>query len=1787
MKRALSVLLMVCILCGTLPTTIQAQELPVHGVDSENDTISGGDNNSYQEIPDEEPPEIETVSGSDILGPDLLNADLTPVTRIQWLHELTTLFEMTVEEDNYPDNYYSDITSSSNYYYDVMLATEFGLIDVEAGEAFHPDLPATREFTSHTLNLCLGYSLDDKSYTFSEAGQVTYPDDIQVAINRGWFLLKDGAFSPDLPITIEEKDFMLTDAREAQNAIVIQQDHNNTYEFQEGITVLPDNIEVVLTDESELTITKCPVTLKEGDKFGIVSFGLPVAYKVISLNNVGDKTVIKTERLDTEEAFKKIDVQGEIGVDLAQVQTFDDSVELRYIVGGKEENDWEDGIRYDSLEEVADQEISVVEAVQSYDIPDVLRDAYQIGEGVKAEIVCKISNVSTHFKVNSQGVYFDVNAKVNFACNVSVDLLEDLGIVPSYNLAYVPIAGIGYMKITLDLSLKGKIILSMEENIGAGIYYKFGDGFRIVTSFTKTAFTIQMKAEASAGIKFSIGLNCGILEGSIYGKAGGKASVEVKNYTDGSPAQCMHVGAWLYASIGIKVEVNLLVVKAKWEEEKKFFDKNNSPVRVYYHYEDGIPVSVCTRDRDIEGSLRVYKYYTPADSRYGYNGASSGTGANGEVYTIFNYDLDNEGNATITSYQGNVSALSIPDSLDGHTVVGISQNVFKNNQQLRVVNIPDSIIKIGVGAFESCINLTSVVLSRNLTELGTCAFRNCKLLTQIEIPKSLKKIKIPMFSDKGVFWGCENLKNILFEEGITEIPNCLFANCPGIEKVIIPNTVTKIADSAFENCASLLQVTFSDNITEIGDYGFCKCTKLQTLQLPSELVKLGAGAFEQCNSLTEIYIPKSLKTVKSKYIGGYSISIGYPIGEGPLNNAGAFAFCEKLKSVSFEEGITAIPSYIFAHCESIEKVEIPYTVTNIGTQAFDHCENIKELTLHSGLSVIGNCAFGNCYNLEKVVIPDSVTTIKQWAFANCKLLYNVELPKKVTLEGGAFCYCKSLTNVTIPKTVNATKPIYLGGYNQGKNLNNGGPFMYCENLQDINWEKDIASIPNYLFSYCYGIKKIEIPGTVIAIGDQSFDKCINLGIVTLNNGTERFGDDVFTSCSSLKEIYLPDSINYMGSNIFSDCTNLEKVKLPKGIINISEGMFKKCSSLTTVEIPQNVQSISGYVFQNSGIRSIIVTEKVQTIGEYAFNSCDELTDILIPDSVNHLGTYIFADCEKLSDIKLGTGLTDIPSYAFSQCPSLTKIVLPYSLKTIKDNAFLNCVKLTEITVPRAITNISDSAFSYTNKMTFYGISGTYAEEYANRVNAKFVNQEVNATKLSLNKTDLTLNKGQSFNLSMTVTPADFTDEVTWRSSDTAIATVSDNGMVTAKGVGSATIRLTVGKLNASCKITVLQPVTNITLNKTSLSLECEDTYTLTARVSPSDASNKEVIWSSSVKEVAEVNKDGLITAKAKGETVVTAAAVDGSGILRTCTVTVLNNVYKVRQIGEFESPHPYSSKCSDSWIYTLDGAKRLTVTFSPQTEVEEDFDFLYLYDKSGKEIGKYTGRQLAGNTISLEGDTIRVKLVSDEQTNTYGFAVTDIKAGKEDVEEKFTDISTGAWYVSAVQYAYDNDIMKGKDDNSFAPNGNLTRAEFAAVLHNLEAKPEVAYRAIFSDVKKGQWYTSPILWVYDNRIASGYPNGSYGISDKIQREQLALMLYKYARLRGYNMSYQTDVLTKFADRSQISSWAEEALQWAVSKGIMSGKGNVSEPQNYRLDPKGNATRAECASMMKKLLTLAE
>ena len=172
----------------------------------------------------------------------------------------------------------------------------------------------------------------------------------------------------------------------------------------------------------------------------------------------------------------------------------------------------------------------------------------------------------------------------------------------------------------------------------------------------------------------------------------------------------------------------------------------------------------------------------------------------------------------------------------------------------------------------------------------------------------------------------------------------------------------------------------------------------------------------------------------------------------------------------------------------------------------------------------------------------------------------------------------------------------------------------------------------------------------------------------------------------------------------------------------------------------------------------------------------------------------------------------------------------------------------------------------------------------------------------------------------------------------------------------------------------------------------------------------------------------------------------------------------------------------------------------------------------------------------------------------------------------FTDVRQGDWFYSAVDYVYTRKLMDGTAGTAFSPLMTTNRAMVATILWRMEGSPVVNYALPYSDVQEGVWYTEAVRWAAAEGIITGYSGTVFAPNDTVTREQLATMLYRYGAYRGDDVSASSP-LTAFPDGGSTSSWAVEAMEWAVGAGLLSGK------DGGKLDPAGSATRAEVATIL--------
>ncbi len=178
-------------------------------------------------------------------------------------------------------------------------------------------------------------------------------------------------------------------------------------------------------------------------------------------------------------------------------------------------------------------------------------------------------------------------------------------------------------------------------------------------------------------------------------------------------------------------------------------------------------------------------------------------------------------------------------------------------------------------------------------------------------------------------------------------------------------------------------------------------------------------------------------------------------------------------------------------------------------------------------------------------------------------------------------------------------------------------------------------------------------------------------------------------------------------------------------------------------------------------------------------------------------------------------------------------------------------------------------------------------------------------------------------------------------------------------------------------------------------------------------------------------------------------------------------------------------------------------------------------------------------------------------------------------ENSLKDISNH-WAKDQIRYVVGNGLMSGVSSTAFEPNTAMTRAMIVTVLYRMENEPNAA-KNVFSDVPNGMWYTDAISWAHRNNIVSGYSSDKFGPNDPVTREQAAVIMYRYAKMRNYNTAYTDSSLNKFSDKGSISSYAVTAMKWATSRGVMTGTSSTT------IAPKTNITRAQTATMLKNFL----
>ena len=697
-------------------------------------------------------------------------------------------------------------------------------------------------------------------------------------------------------------------------------------------------------------------------------------------------------------------------------------------------------------------------------------------------------------------------------------------------------------------------------------------------------------------------------------------------------------------------------------------------------------------------------------------------------------------------------------------VTTLCEGAFGGCFDITSITIPSSVASIADYAFASCVSLSSVTVLNNSAEIGKYAFSSCENITSITLPayaidcipdkKIIQNLTINGGTsiDENVFNSCTNLTTLVIGDSVTTIEEYAFAQCSGLTSVTLGKGLITIGNSAFERCYGLPSIVVPEGVTSIGNSAFGDCTSLTSVVMPSTITTFGISVFYGSNSITSATMPSTV---------AYEIARWAPletvvINGGEIIAEATFQYCDKLTSVTILDGVTTIGAGAFASCSSLESVVIPNSVTSIGEDAFVGCTELTSVTIGDGVTSIGIGAFTSSPSLKLNEYDVGLylgTKDNPYAYlikVGTDKITSCFVNKKTKLiADGAFYGCNKLTTITVPSGIIIGESAFVGCGDVEINemtsmeviIPSGTVIVEDDYAGDLTITSviipdGVTTIGERAFAGCTNLNSIVIPDSVTSIGTDAFKGCNNIEIATMPtkaieyipknslktvtiNGGDSIGSEAFASCTSLTSIEIPNSVTSIGARAFWDCDSLESVTIPNTVASIGDDAFYHCDRLTSVTIPDSVTSIGATAFENCrSLTSIVISNSVLSVGIAVFIGCDSLTiyceaeskpsgwdSYWNPENRPVVWGYIPENDQENDEtiLTIPVGTVEIPDRAYENNTTITTLIIPEGVTHIGASAFQGCVNLTNIIMPNTVISIGEDAFAGCDNVVDYDV----------------------------------------------------------------------------------------------------------------------------------------------------------------------------------------------------------------------------------------------------------------------------------------------------------------------------------------------------------------------------------------------------------------------------------------------------------------------------------------------------
>ena len=765
-------------------------------------------------------------------------------------------------------------------------------------------------------------------------------------------------------------------------------------------------------------------------------------------------------------------------------------------------------------------------------------------------------------------------------------------------------------------------------------------------------------------------------------------------------------------------------------------------------------------------------------------------------------------------YNTGLKEISLPD-----TLTEIGSNVFSSCSDLRKVKLPSGIKKISAGMFDNCERLNSIELPSGVTEIGDRAFSGCSRLISLDLPKGLTSIGNGAFSGSGII-------NFNLPDGLKTIGDIAFSSGE-FSTIKIPDSVTAIGAGAFSWNDNLKSIEISDGVTEIKASTFLYDYYIENIKLPKNLKTIGDNAFGFCLRLNSIEIPESVTD-----IGEY-----------------AFKSCN-MAEIQLPKSLTSLKYGTFMSCSNLTTIRIPKPVTSIDTDAFKSCQALRSVYIENGATKIEKHAFGYNTDTEKksnfVVIGQKNSTAEKYATENSFTFHNVTDPLKYYERVEATCesegnkeyyYCYNCDKYFLDKegkqevkkedVIIPINGIHAMEYHKASKETclavGNKEYYYCHNCGKYFFDKD-------------GKQEANKESLIIPVNKNSHDLILNQGVaatctnegvqeyyVCSNCGRGFFDKDATKEIHDRSEIKIPATVHKWSSWKLVWTTSMEQTfqKGKSRPINILSDYMKMrtCASCGRQDWRQNLTYKlyinTDQVILKYGQSTTAVSASGFTNGDYLKSVTVKNKNLVTVSSVNKNGTFKLTAKNKSGrtyiTVKLNSGVNaDVMVYIQKVKVSTNRITnLKSSVSVVRgSNVTLKPVldpitsqdKITYSTSNKSIATVSSKGVVIGKKAGTAKI--TVKARSKKTVVAVKVTPKVKTTKLSGVPKTKTVSRGKTFTIKTTATPKNTEEKITYKSSNSRVATVTSKGVVKGIKKGTATITVQSGPKKLTCKVTV-------------------------------------------------------------------------------------------------------------------------------------------------------------------------------------------------------------------------------------------------------------------------------------------------------------------------------------------------------------------------------------------------